>query len=73
MSYPKRHLYLQNVILLYLFQDSVIMVNYEHIHMDSKYWEKPNEFYPEHFIDENSKLITKKEGFIAFSSGNTQL
>ena len=40
-------------------------------HRDPKYWEKPNEFYPEHFLDEHQGQIRQKiEGFFPFSTGN---
>ncbi|KAK7079648.1 hypothetical protein SK128_006050 [Halocaridina rubra] len=41
-------------------------------HRDPKYWERPNEFYPEHFLDGQGKLLTKKEGFLPFSLGRRQ-
>ena len=52
-----------------LFQGTVIMPFQEECHNDPKFWERPDEFYPEHFIDENGKLITKKDGFLPFSIG----
>ncbi|KAK7022911.1 hypothetical protein SK128_025141 [Halocaridina rubra] len=48
---------------------TVIMPNFESCHFDPNYWEKPNEFYPEHFLDENGKPLTKKDSFIPFSIG----
>ena len=45
------------------------MAFHEHCHKNPEYWEKPDEFYPEHFIDEDGKLISKKEGYIPFSIG----
>ena len=47
------------------------MANQEDCHTNKKYWKKPNEFYPEHFINENGQLITKKQGFLPFSVGKT--
>ncbi|XP_040283187.1 cytochrome P450 2K6-like [Bufo bufo] len=35
---------------------------------DKAFFEKPDEFYPEHFLDSNGKL-TKKDAFIPFSLG----
>ncbi|CAL4080817.1 unnamed protein product, partial [Meganyctiphanes norvegica] len=52
--------------------DSVLMLNLDHIHNDKKYWEKPEMFYPEHFLDENGKVLTKKDGFLPFSIGRRQ-
>ncbi|XP_063601622.1 cytochrome P450 2L1-like [Penaeus indicus] len=37
-------------------------------HMDSRYWEEPQEFRPERFLDEG-KVKTPKEGLIPFGSG----
>ncbi|XP_064111560.1 cytochrome P450 2L1-like [Macrobrachium nipponense] len=42
-------------------------------HRDQKYFERPEEFYPEHFLDKNGKVITKKDGFLPFSFGMGQL
>ena len=39
------------------------------IHRSKKYWIKPNEFYPENFLDENGTLRKNVEGFLPFSSG----
>ncbi|XP_063611208.1 cytochrome P450 2L1-like [Penaeus indicus] len=38
-------------------------------HMDSRYWEEPQEFRPERFLDEEGKVKTPKEGLIPFGSG----
>ena len=42
----------------------------EEVHNDPRYWEKPDQFFPEHFIDDKGNLITKKRGFLPFSLGN---
>ncbi|KAK7056562.1 hypothetical protein SK128_009149 [Halocaridina rubra] len=47
---------------------SVIMCCTEACHNDPKLWEKPDEFYPEHFLDKDGKLI-KREGFMPFGTG----
>ncbi len=39
-------------------------------HRSPKYWAKPNEFYPEHFLDEKGQLKKHIEGFLPFSIGN---
>ncbi|XP_069938404.1 cytochrome P450 2L1 isoform X3 [Cherax quadricarinatus] len=48
---------------------TVIIGNQEMCHKDPAYWEKPNEFYPEHFLDSQGKYNTKKESYIPFSTG----
>ena len=46
-----------------------VFPNFHHVHHDPKYWEKPNELYPEHFLDSRGQFIHKREGFIAFGVG----
>ncbi|CAL4117927.1 unnamed protein product [Meganyctiphanes norvegica] len=50
-------------------KDTIVMQNTAHIHNDKAFWEKPDEFYPEHFIGENGRCLTKKDGFLPFSIG----
>ena len=38
-------------------------------HRSEKYWAKPEEFYPEHFLDENGSFRNNVEGFLPFSTG----
>ncbi|XP_047480020.1 cytochrome P450 2L1-like [Penaeus chinensis] len=38
-------------------------------HMDARYWEEPQEFRPERFLDQEGKVKTPKEGFIPFGAG----
>ena len=45
----------------------------EDCHNNPEYWEKPDDFYPEHFIDKNGKLTSIREGFLPFSIGNKKL
>ncbi|KAE8611433.1 hypothetical protein XENTR_v10012450 [Xenopus tropicalis] len=47
---------------------TVIMTNLSSVLKDEKVWEKPFQFYPEHFIDRDGKFV-KREAFMAFSAG----
>nr|XP_015213240.1 PREDICTED: cytochrome P450 2K1-like [Lepisosteus oculatus]XP_015213243.1 PREDICTED: cytochrome P450 2K1-like [Lepisosteus oculatus]XP_015213246.1 PREDICTED: cytochrome P450 2K1-like [Lepisosteus oculatus] len=38
------------------------------VHRDKKYWEKPDEFYPSHFLDSEGNFV-KREAFMPFSAG----
>jgi len=38
-------------------------------HRNKKYWSNPDEFYPQHFLDEFGQLKKKVEGFIPFLIG----
>ncbi|XP_066488304.1 cytochrome P450 2U1 [Tiliqua scincoides] len=47
---------------------SVVFPNLWAMHRDPNVWEKPDDFYPSRFLDENGQLI-KKETFIPFGLG----
>ncbi|KFP81921.1 Cytochrome P450 2U1, partial [Apaloderma vittatum] len=47
---------------------SVIVPNLWSVHRDPNIWEKPDDFQPSRFLDENGQLI-KKEAFIPFGMG----
>ncbi|XP_061098643.1 cytochrome P450 2F5-like [Conger conger] len=38
------------------------------VHRDTNHWEKPDQFYPQHFLDEQGKFV-KREAFMPFSAG----
>ncbi|XP_076038360.1 cytochrome P450 2L1-like [Oratosquilla oratoria] len=41
-------------------------------HNDEKYWNKPSEFRPERFLDENNTIVIPREGFLPFGVGRRQ-
>ncbi|XP_050734563.1 cytochrome P450 2L1-like [Eriocheir sinensis] len=42
------------------------------IHRDPRYWDNPDEFLPERWLDSDGKFVTKKEGFLPFGVGKRQ-
>ncbi|XP_063614756.1 cytochrome P450 2L1-like [Penaeus indicus] len=51
---------------------SLLVPDMEKCHRDPQYWEKPDQFYPEHFLDQDNQVITKKDGFLPFCVGRRQ-
>ncbi|XP_057562678.1 cytochrome P450 2U1 isoform X2 [Hippopotamus amphibius kiboko] len=49
-------------------KDTIILPNLWSVHRDPAIWEKPNDFYPNRFLDDQGQLI-KKETFIPFGIG----
>ncbi|XP_009577930.1 PREDICTED: cytochrome P450 2D17 [Fulmarus glacialis] len=47
---------------------TTIITNLSSVLKDEAVWEKPNEFYPEHFLDANGQFV-KPEAFLPFSAG----
>lgn len=47
---------------------TVVLPNLWSVHRDPAIWEKPDEFYPNRFLDDQGHLI-KKETFIPFGIG----
>ena len=45
------------------------MANLSACHRDPKYWAKPDQFYPEHFL-ESGALVENKPGFLPYGVGN---
>lgn len=53
-------------------KDAVVLFNIYSVHMDPNCWNKPEEFIPERFLNENQELITY-DSFIPFGKLNNQL
>ncbi|KAH0616836.1 hypothetical protein JD844_028254 [Phrynosoma platyrhinos] len=51
-----------------ILKDTIILNNVSSVLKDETMWEKPHEFYPEHFLDANGQFI-KREAFLPFSAG----
>ncbi|XP_069823412.1 cytochrome P450 2D17-like [Dendropsophus ebraccatus] len=49
-------------------KDTTVLTNLSSVLKDQQLWEKPFQFYPKHFLDENGKFI-KREAFMPFSAG----
>ncbi|CAI9534526.1 unnamed protein product, partial [Staurois parvus] len=47
---------------------TTIFTNLSSVLKDEQVWDKPYQFYPKHFLDENGKFV-KREAFIPFSAG----
>ncbi|XP_064512816.1 cytochrome P450 2D17 [Pseudopipra pipra] len=47
---------------------TTIITNLSSVLKDEAVWEKPNEFYPEHFLDVNGQFV-KPDAFLPFSAG----
>ncbi|NXI43506.1 CP2DH protein, partial [Galbula dea] len=47
---------------------TTVITNLSSVLKDETFWEKPDEFYPEHFLDENRQFV-KREAFLPFSAG----
>ncbi|XP_075430104.1 cytochrome P450 2D20-like isoform X5 [Ascaphus truei] len=45
-----------------------VLTNLSSVLKDETVWEKPHQFYPEHFLDADGKFV-KREAFMAFSAG----
>ncbi|XP_071546258.1 cytochrome P450 2L1-like isoform X2 [Panulirus ornatus] len=39
------------------------------MHHDPRYWDRPDEFLPERWLDEQGNFVSKKEGFMPFGVG----
>jgi len=50
-------------------QGTLVMANLSACHRDPQYWAKPDQFYPEHFL-ESGALVENKPGFLPYGVGN---
>jgi len=50
-------------------QNTLVMANFNSCHRNPKFWQNPDQFRPEHFLDGEGKLITDKEGFLPYGIG----
>ena len=46
-----------------------VFPNFHKVHRDPQYWDKPDNLYPEHWLDESGHFIAKREGFLSFGVG----
>ena len=49
--------------------NTLVMCNYSACHRCPEFWEKPEEFYPEHFLTKEGSLISDKPGFLPYGVG----
>ena len=49
---------------------TVLIGNLYQVHHDPKYWERPDDFYPPHFLNEDGS-VKYNEAYIPFSIGST--
>lgn len=45
-----------------------VIPNFHKVHRDSEFWEKPDQLYPEHWLDQG-EFVPKHEGFLSFGTG----
>jgi len=48
---------------------TLVMANISACHRDPKLWERPEEFYPGHFLDKEGEVIENKAGFLPYGAG----
>ncbi|KFU83456.1 Cytochrome P450 2D6, partial [Chaetura pelagica] len=49
-------------------QGTTIITNLSSVLKDETVWAKPNDFYPDHFLNANGRFV-KPEAFLPFSAG----
>nr|XP_060633136.1 cytochrome P450 2D14-like [Anolis sagrei ordinatus] len=50
-------------------KETLVINHFSSVLKDETMWEKPHEFYPEHFLDANEQFV-KREAFLPFSLGH---
>ena len=55
--------------LLLIFQGSIVVGHTGFCHFDPNYWDQPEEFRPERFLNESGKLSVPKSAFMPFGTG----
>ncbi|KAF2363761.1 Cytochrome P450 [Trinorchestia longiramus] len=53
-------------------KDTLVMACAEMCHHDPAVWEEPDKLNPDHFLDQDGNLDSKKDGFLPFSIGRRQ-
>ncbi|XP_042219419.1 cytochrome P450 2L1-like [Homarus americanus] len=53
----------------YIPKGTIVMGAQETVHHDLRYWDRPDKFLPERWLDQQGKFTTKKEGFLPFGVG----
>lgn len=62
-----------NMFLCFLsHKGTMVICNLGSVLKDSSQWEKPDQFYPEHFLDDQ-RNFRKREAFYPFSAGSLLL
>lgn len=50
-------------------QNTLVMANLTSCHRCPDFWQNPDQFRPEHFLDGEGNLVAEKEGFLAYGIG----
>ncbi|KAF7234587.1 Cytochrome P450 2D14, partial [Varanus komodoensis] len=50
-------------------KETIVLYNLSSVLKDETMWEKPHEFYPEHFLDAEGRFV-RREAFLPFSLGH---
>ena len=53
----------------YVPEGTFIFPNFHKVHRDPEFWDRPEELFPEHWLDANGKFVPKHDGFLSFGTG----